>query len=70
MNTSSPIAEYFRYKFLILGLFFVGMFMAVFGPFFFPDTYYIICMVILGTYGFKSVIMAGILAHNYFKFRK
>ena len=70
MSTKSPIAEYFRYKFLILGLFILGMFMAVFGPFYFPDAYYMICLAVLGAYAFKSVIMAAILVHNYLKFKK
>lgn len=66
----SPIARYFKFKFLILVLFLISFILAVLGPFLFSNVYFRICEVVLAYYVVKFAIMAGIMVHNYIRFRQ
>ena len=66
----SPIAEYFRFKFIIFNLFILGFILALTGPFLYPNVYFRICEGVMAYYLIKFFTMSLIMAHNCYQFNK
>ena len=66
----SPIAQYFKYKFIIFNLFVVGLVLAATGPILYPNVYFRICEGVIAYYAIKFFTMSLIMAHNYYQFNQ
>lgn len=65
----SPIADHFHYKLVIFASFLVGAIIAILGPFYFANAYFIFCVFVLTSYCIKCLGMFAVMVHNWFKFK-